>query len=303
MKDEIVEVLSIEDLQAFVPFLIHLPNGIEPTNVTYRKAGSKWATLRFECKVGDDKFRVKEFFLDWFYPGFPKSLMNSFVSTYSDTVAEMVKDRIIFYGKNYKGKDASSSYSLGTQIEIEGGSLAGVRKISQSMEAPFVEERFADLPFHKRSFFANGGRPEWFEEERIASLSWCEPEERLCVEKLCLDSIGFSKRDEKVSRFILVFSERYYSRAAWVEIYESGDRDNRFVYDLRKGGNFFDHFYEGNPIVASRGDQGPSISRFTDRDSTITVSLSPVFQLREAISVMEGLKDAALKKDLSKFLH
>ena len=68
-RDDIIQVSDLEELQEKTPFLIYVPDKIEVSNVTYRRNGTKWATLRFECTIEGEKIRVKEFFLDWFYPG------------------------------------------------------------------------------------------------------------------------------------------------------------------------------------------------------------------------------------------
>lgn len=297
MQEEIAQVQDLETLQTRAPFLIHLPDKFELKKVTYRNEGRKWATLRFECRIGEEKLRVKEFFLDWFYPGFPKSLMDSFVSSYSSVSSATVKERVIFYGKNYKGKVASSSYSLGTQIEVEGETAENVKELSESMVVPFISERFRDFPFHKRSFFVNGGKPEWFEEERISSLSWKEPSEKLRVGSLRLESVGFFKGESPTIRTILVFSEEYYRRAAWVEIASTNDQTDHFVYDLRRGGNFFDQYFEGNPVVAFRRDSGPTIARFKEGNLFVTISLSPIFQYSQARALIEELRNATKNQE------
>jgi hypothetical protein len=291
MENEIVQVFDLEKLQERTPFLIHLPHELELRNVTYRNEGRKWATLRFECAVDGESLRVKEFFLDWFYPGFPKSLMNSFISSYSSVDSAVMGDGVIFYGKNYKGKDASSAFSLGTQIEVEGENKLNVKKLSELMHAPFDNERFRNYPFYKRSFFANNGKPEWFEEERITNLSWKAPSRKFCVGGLCLDSVGNRTRDGSLLQAILVFSEEYYRRAAWVDIARMSSGEKHLVYEFRKGGNFFDEFEEGDVSLAYRRDTGLSIARFTLGPSLVTISLSPLFQMSEVKSVIRHLKE------------
>jgi hypothetical protein len=289
-RDDIIQVSDLEELQEKTPFLIYIPDKIEVSNVTYRRNGTKWATLRFECMIEGEKLRVKEFFLDWFYPGFPKSLMDSFVSSYSSLSSSVLEDRAIFYGKNYKGKEASSSFSLGTQIEIEGETQLNIRKLSERMVAPFMNDRFENLPFRERSFFANGGKPEWFEEERISNLTWQSPSEKLCVGSLCLDSIGKLTRNGKSLETILVFSEGYYRRAAWVDIADSDSEVRHLIYDLRKGGNFFDVLEDGEPRIAFRKDSGITIAQYRREQSVTTISLSPLFQTTEINDLIGNLE-------------
>ncbi|MEM0133692.1 MAG: hypothetical protein QXU18_00475 [Thermoplasmatales archaeon] len=291
MEIEIIQVHDLEKLQVKTPFLIFIPDGLELENLTYRNEGRKWSTLRFECVIDGERLRVKEFFLDWFYPGFPKSLMKSFVSSYSSLDSSLVKDWIVFFGTNYKGKYASSSFSLGTQVEVEGGSTFHVKRLSEMMVPPFLDEKFKNFPFYKRSFFANKGDPEWFEEKRIRNLTWGPPSDDFCINSLCIDSIGIFKKANYSLETVFTFSEDYYKRAAWVDIAKSGGKAEHLVYELRKNGNFFDEFEEGEKTIAFRRENGPTIARFERGDFVITVSLSPLFSLYEAKKVIEKLDE------------
>lgn len=289
MEDEIVQVHDVEKLQKKTPFLIFVPDGLEIRNMTYRLEGRRWATLRYECIIEGEKLRVKEFFLDWFYPGFPKSLMESFVSSYSVIDSITMKEWVVFLGKNYKGKEASSSFSLGTQIEVEGGSKKNVSKINEAMFAPFLDERFKRFPFYRRSFFANKGEPEWFEEKRIRNLKWKAPKADFCVGGLCMDSVGIFKMNDTAIETIFTFSEDYYRRAAWVDIANPIGQAEHLVYDLRKGGNFFEEFETGEQTFAFRKEHGPSIARSKFGEYVVSVSLSPLFGLSEAKSKVREL--------------
>lgn len=295
MAAEIIQVDDLENIQERAPFLIYIPGKLEIKNVTYRSQGRKWATLRYECKIGYEKLRVKEFFLDWFYPGFPKSLMDSFVSSYSAIDGSILNDRAVFYGKNYKGKKASSSFSFGTQIEVEGDTEKNVKKLSETMIAPYLNERFRNYPFFRRSFFANRGVPEWFEEERISNLAWKEPPEEFCVGNLCVDSVGVSHNDGRRVETILVFSEEYYRTAAWVDIAEPDSHLQHLIYDLRKDGNFFDVYEDGDPTVAFKRDSGPTIARTKIGSSVVTISISPLFQLSEARKMIQQFLETVEK--------
>lgn len=287
--EKIVDANDLESIQENSPFLIFIPDEIPIAKPTYRVPDEKWATLRFECSLGGERLRVKEFFLDWFYPGFPKSLMDSFISTYSAVESSTLRDRVIFYGKNYKGKEASSSFCMGTQIEIEGESRKNVVKLSEMMTAPFVGEKFRRYPFFKRSFFANGGKPEWFEEARISNLSWGALEREIWGGSLLSDSLGIYRDAGRIVQMILVLSEDYYKRAAWVDITNKESRRPHLVYEFRKGGNFFDVFEETDVALAFRGDAGPTIARSDLGNFVATVSLTPLFKLQDARSTVKSL--------------
>ncbi|MGC8562260.1 MAG: hypothetical protein ACP5NO_03565 [Thermoplasmata archaeon] len=297
MENEIIQVQDIEKLQKESPFLIFVPDDLEIKNVTYRTEGRKWATMRYECIINGEKLRVKEFFLDWFYPGFPKSLMESFVSSYSIVESIYLKDWVVFTGKNYKGKEASSSFSLGTQIEIEGESKRNVRDLSETMLAPFPDERFKNFPFYRRSFFANKGEPDWFEEKRIKNLKWKAPSIEFCADNLCMDSVGVFKEKDSAVETVFTFSEDYYRRAAWVDIAVPKERPEHLVYDLRGNGNFFDEFEPGEPTVAFRRENGPAIFRLKLGRTVITITLSPLFTLSEAKSKMKKLMDTVKEQE------
>ena len=292
MLDEIIRIGDFKKLQEKTPFLIHLPEELEVRNSTYREPGRKWATLRFECTIGNEKLRVKEFFLDWFYPGFPKSLMDSFVSSYSILNSTATTDSVIFYGKNYKGKEASSSFSLGTQIEIEGETNLNVRKLTESLIAPYISARFKNYPFYKRSFLANNGKPEWFEEERIGKLSWNPPSKKFCEGNLCMDSVGVFRRDNKTIHAIFVLSEDYYRKAVWIDIGNPGASTEHVAYEFRKGGNFFDLFEEGETKFGFRRNDGPAIIQFEQEGSIVTISFSSLYQLSEVRRLGKLLREA-----------
>ena len=300
MENEIVQVYDLEKLQEETPFLIFVPGNLEIRNVTYRTGGRKWPTLRYECIIDGEKIRVKEFFLDWFYPGFPKSLMQSFVSSYSMVDSIPMKDWVIFTGKNYKGKEASSSFSLGTQIEVEGESRKNVNKLSETMFAPFPDERFKRFPFYRRSFFANKGEPEWFEERRISNLDWKPPKSDFCVGDLCMDSVGVFSKDGSILETIFAFSEEYYRRASWVDIARPTEHADHLIYDLRNSGNFFDEFEKGDPTFAFKKEQGPAIARSKFGEYVVTVSLSPLFSFSEAKGIVRDLMGTV--EDQKKFI-
>jgi hypothetical protein len=295
MEQHIMKADGLKDVQEEVPFLIFVPREREIRDITYRREGNKWATIRYFCEIGDETLRVKEFFLDWFYPGFPKSLMDSFVSTYGPIMSRNIGDRIIFYGKNYKGKQASSSFALGTQIEVEGEAIDSIAELSESLFAPYLKKRFKNYPFHKRSFFARGGRPEWFEEKRIERLKWNRPPRKVCFRNLCAESLGELKRGGEVLEYILVFSEDYYKRVIWVDSASLHTQDDHLFYELRNNGNFFDQFAENGMRFAFRGRDGPAVVQIRDNLRITTVTFSPLFSRLQVQNFTEHLKETLQK--------
>ncbi|MGC8645013.1 MAG: hypothetical protein ACP5UO_01935 [Thermoplasmata archaeon] len=294
--EHIRKVEKLSDVQDAVPFIIFTSKGFEILNATFRPEGEKWSTVRFESKVHGKRVRVKEFFLDWFYQGFPKSLMDSFVSTYSPVNSLRFGDSVFFYGKDYRGEHAASAFISGTQIEIEGESRESV--IDMSMEiAPLGDEiRFRRLPFHSRSFFARGGRPDWFEERRVASLEWSPMADNLWMGSLRGDSQGILNENGRAVHRISILSEDYMKRVVWVDclVKERGDS----AYRLRKGGNFYNRYVETDGLLAIREPDGPAMFQTVVENNVVTVSFSPLFSLED----MKDIISTILKERKSLFL-
>ncbi len=281
MEEKITKVDELKRLQERLPFLIFLPRDYNIEDVTFRRERPKWSTIRFYCKVEGERIRAKEFFLDWFYSGFPKSLMESFVSTYSNSRSIDGENGISFLGKNYKGKAASSTFSLGTQIEIEGDSEMAVETVTRDLLPLSLPKRFEGFPFCKRSFFARGGRPEWFEEERVSRMTWSPLGKDFSLENLKGDSLGIFRSGGLIAEEVAILSEPYFKRVIWIDTSNSASKERHLHYELREGGNFFHTFIEGEGKLAFRAQTGPAIFQNFNEGKTMTISFSPLFSLTE----------------------
>lgn len=293
MEIEKIKKEDLETLQSSSYFLFYLPRNWQIDNVTYRREGEKWSTLRFECEVRGKKVRAKVFFLDWFYQGFPKSLMESFIGSYSTVTSETDQDRVSFYGKNYKNKDACSSFALGTQIEIEGDSSDVVKELNKDLFPTYKTSRFEQFPFYRRSFLARGGEPDWFEERRISRMKWSPIKDMRVGERLKGDSHGVFSARGQVLEEINIFSEPYSRRVVWADVADKRGGEEYLFYTLRKEGMFFDKFEENNGILATRTDNGPSLYQQENSEKVVTISLSPMFSRIETIDVIERLLEKA----------
>ncbi|MEM0141306.1 MAG: hypothetical protein QXN66_04630 [Thermoplasmatales archaeon] len=287
---------DLEKVQSTLPFLIFKTSGYEILNPTIRPEGSKWSTLRYELLVDGEKARVKEFFLDWFYQGFPKNLMDSFVSSYAPVEAIQMEDSVFFVGKDYKGMHASSAFILGTEIEVEGESKECVEKVSRSLAPVNKLEIFRKLPFCSRSFFARGGKPDWFEERRIASLSWRPSMNNRKLEQLKADSVGILTLGEGVIHKISVFTEDFMKRVIWIDSSKKEIPDSNSYYKLRRDGNFYDTYQEIGGLLAFKQPSGPAIFQTSIEDNVVTISFSPLFRLQEIRNLI--VKIINDKKDL-----
>lgn len=291
MQQEIIRVNDLGDLQEEVPFLIFVPEEYKIENVTYRKEGRKWATLRYVCRIGSESLRVKQFFLDWFYTGFPKSLMESLVSSYSSIDSARKKDHVIFYGKDYKNMEASASFHFGTQIEIEGETRDGVTKLSENLYPVHRMEKFKNFPFYRRSFFARGGTPEWFEEGRISRLKWNHSLEDLKVRDLSLDSVGVLREKDRILESVLVFADDYCRRAMWIDSARTDSSVDHLFYEIRSGGNFFDYFQDEESIMAHKSQYGPGLYQIRANSKITTISFSPLFTLSEVKALAHDVSE------------
>jgi hypothetical protein len=290
MEIERVEVEKLKELQDSARFLFFTPKNIEITDISFRNEGRKWSTLRFVCDVGGERARVKEFFLDWFYSGFPKSLMQSFVSSYSPVEMKNRGEGVSFFGRNYKNKDASSSFFLGTQVEVEGDSMDTVKRVTDDLHAPFLIDKFKHLSFVDRSFFARGGKPEWFEEERITRMEWRKLEGETLGDSLRTDSEGVLRCDGNVAERIVIISEPYFRRVIWVDSAIPDSQVGNLFYELRESNGLFIVRKMGHGIMADAGRMGPAIYQEKKDGNITTITFSPLFSYSEINSLLPQLE-------------
>ena len=73
----ILELDSFGDIPVnSMPFIPIVPENIRASSLGLRIRDEKWPTLRYFIDYGNHRIRIKEFFMDWFFTGFPKSLMS-----------------------------------------------------------------------------------------------------------------------------------------------------------------------------------------------------------------------------------
>ncbi|MGC8574336.1 MAG: hypothetical protein ACP5LC_02285 [Thermoplasmata archaeon] len=269
-----MELDDLKNIQKNAPFLFYLPREYEIHDISYRDEGDKWSTLRFFIDFKGNNFRVKEFFLDWFYTSFPKNLMSSFVESYSPVEIEEGINGKIFIGLDYKGMSASSCYAMGTQIEIEGDSPSYLKDVNNILRPLFYEERFRNYPFHERSFFARNSRTSWFEEDRIARMKWQTPEEDFLINDSRPSSLGIHESGGYVHEVIMIFSEDFFRKVFWVDIASTVNSMPNGYYSLRKAGNLFTFNDFAGGIIAHVNSGGPGIWQASNSKYIFTVSFS-----------------------------
>lgn len=290
---------DFSDLAGYdLPFPLIRPEKLKYRDISLRIDDEKWTTLRFIVKYKGKTFRVKEFFLDWFFTGFPKSLLKDFSSTYSSVRDITVHGFRIFCGKNYRRNDSASAYIYGTQVEIDSAEESDL----DDFEAIFLD-MLKDLPdpgklshmqFPERSHFARGYRSTWYEEERISRLNWYRtPRDMFQMPghsvRAC--GIGLLKRNP-MEQIILILEENQWKNVIWIESVEKNTELEHAFYRIRTGDGFYDFSSSAddrNMTLIFRRNSGPGIVRMETGDRIFTVGFSPGFSLEDMTYVTENM--------------
>ncbi len=295
----------IERLESFsdipmekLPFPVYTANRLPFNDLTMRAGNEKWASIRFFVLSNGKRFRVKEFFLDWFFTGFPKSLLKDFSSSYSAVETFDVGGSHFYYGKNYHGLDSVSGYVSGTQIEVECGSYASIGDFTEvvadllSRKPDYVPPEAMQFPERSHSVGRPGG--EWYENRRISNLDWyrtAHEEYTFSGHTMMTSGIGYLVVGGQ-QMTILILQEHGYEKAIWAEVAESSLKLRNAIYNVRKGSGFYNRFTEipGGSLLF-RETEGPGILRIVEKSRTWTIGFSPGFTMEETISFSKKLTD------------
>lgn len=295
-----------------LPFPVYTANSLPFTELSIRVNDEKWPTVRFFVMYGGKKFRVKEFFLDWFFTGFPKSLLEDFSSSYSDVETFYIEGTPFYYGKNYHGLDSVSGYVSGTQVEIECDSSSSIGDFSEVVEDLLSRKPDhvppEDMQFPERSHSAANPGGEWYENRRIGRLGWFRTRREKYAfsgHVMRTSGIGSMVADGK-NMAILILEESGYEKVIWAEMAGSGINIRNAIYNVRKGSGFYKRFSEipgGSLLFREPG--GPGILRIEDSSQTWTVGFSPGFTREEIMAFSRNLPDfgAFLQRTLESAIH
>lgn len=292
---------DFSDLSGYrLPFVVIRPYRLKYRDISLRIHDLRWPTLKFHVKSGHSEFRVKEFFLDWFFPGFPKSLLRDFSSTYSKVSDVVVSGYRIFLGKNYRGSDSASAYINGTQVEVEcreGAEPSGFQKVFEDMLSQRVDpSRLSGYQFPDRSHFAKGYETSWYEESRVSRLTWFRtPRKIFRIQGHELRSSGMGRIDVngKVQE-MYILEEREYRNAIRIEFADSQIQLDHAFYNVRGGNNFFDLLEEmpdKDVRLVFRSPEGPGMLRFMRMEKVWTVGFSPGYSKSDMIAFMDGIDE------------
>ena len=276
------------DLKSYnLPFAVFRPHRIDYDQLSVRYNDRKWPTVRFILHMNGKEFRVKEFFLDWFFQGFPKSLMSDFSSAFSPLSEFKLGDFFIFTGKNYRGREAASAYVFGTQLEIESLHSCGTADFTaifeDMLEGVSTPDSISGMQFPDRSHFANGNKGDWFEDERITRLKWTRSRNNeiyaIAGHELKGSGYGSIVLNGKSSS-IFILQEKNYLRSVWIEVTDQGIELDHAFYRIRQGKNLFNVYIredsKGLKLVM-REPNGPAVFSILHDGKQFTVGISPGF--------------------------
>ncbi len=298
---------SFRDLDEIkLPFPRVEPVDMVPSDISFRPEDTKWCSIRFTVEHNGVEYRIKEFFLDWFFLGFPKSLMRNFVESYSKIIDQEINNVIVFIGNDYKGMYALSSFVHGTQVEIETQyhNPKDIAEVFSNLRVNGSDlQRLNGLQYIDRSFFAKGRHDDWFEGERISRVHWQRSEHRPLVINgriLSPSGLGSLSTGEKEQR-ILVLEEDNFYRCVWVEITDSEIDIPYAFYKLRPGKYLYDNFSKGGDAEKMtklfRRNSGPSVVQFEYSGKVVTIGFSAGFSENDVVSFVDKTNmiiDAAL---------
>lgn len=279
-----MEVQDIVTRSKSLPFPILVTSDLEMDQVSFRTDNSSRPTLRFYTIRSGKRFRIKEFFMDWFYTGFPKSLMKTLVETYGPIVSRTSGDITYFYGTNYKGNDSITFHKAGTTVEIEcqegADSSAFGEIVSDLRFPPQIMDEYRNHGFKERSFLAHHRTGTWWEDQRIGRMDWSdvEPESRIRFPGTDLMGVsaGIYSGSDGSSLRTVIYSDESFDRAIWVEILDERSDMPHGKYDFRRGGSLFN--IEENSIFYL-DPNGPGACQKGSDSYIVTMAFSPGFSL------------------------
>lgn len=292
---------SLQEIEQFcLPFLTYTPKTREAYDISVRIHDRKWPTLRYSVKLSGKEIRVKQFFMDWFFPGFPKSLLKDFASGYSNIRSRTVRDYSLFLGRNYRKKDAASAWLHGTTVEMESHSNVSDDEYENLLlditASPPNPGRLIKYQFPDRSHFAKGYEGDWYEDQRVGRLAWRRTgKDSLTINnhRFQASGLGYAQVNGNTHE-ILLFQEDDYSRAIWIELTTKEIGLEHAVYDVRKGEGFFDtevKLAEDKGILVFRKPLGPAVVRVDLASHILTSGFSPGLGLEDLSAFISSLNE------------
>ena len=281
-----------------LPFATILPD-LELSNISIRVDSEKWDTLRFEVETNNQRIRIKEFFMDWFYPSFPKSLLKTFSLPYAPlSISSIMLNGItypVFFGVDYSGAMAASTWISGTILEIRSMPDSGQNFIDTTMNI-LSHLQIGKSPerkdFISRSYYAGKKRKySWFEEERIGRMSWGSSENSLCgnfFKKFNCISSGTFNGIHKIK----VFTSEDMRGEIWIDLFKivASLKNGFYHFDEDNMGILQEHHGKDQFRIFSVSNFGPWLLRKVYPDIIATVGASSGIQIDDIVSLIEDIE-------------
>lgn len=243
---------------------------------------------------GNLKLSVKEFFMDWFYSGFPKNLMKTSSETYSNIWRTHIvvggKKYPLFYGKDYRGRFAASIYCHGLSLEMRSD-----EDFSEEVKDLFLD--FDPVPissrFYQLSYYINRRAWRWFEEERIGRMEWSDLDNAR-IGDYYGDSKGNFNNIHKIEIYRNVKGDHL-----WLDMAVKGTGVKNLYYRFEENGKLFSEVTSiNNWRVYLVSEFGPAILRCEDDKIVTTVTL-PYIEFGDVWKYMDIIEKLNLINKLS----
>ncbi len=264
-----IEEISPHDFNDFkLPFEPYL-FPYEDSKIFLRKDDARHITVVQNFSYENINFSAKEFFMDWYYYGFPKNLMKNSSETYSNIWRNHVeingKNYPIFYGKDYRDRFAASISSGGVTVELRSNS-----DFSEMLNDIFrnFKIRNSDKRFYELSHYIKRDSWRWFEEERIGRMSW-SPMNNVRIGDYYGDSHGNFNNIHEIEIY-----RNIYGDYLWLDYALKNTGLKNLYYRFNGHGNLFSEITrinDWNVFLAS--EFGPAILRYENEKKVFVVSL------------------------------
>ncbi len=263
--------IELEDLKRiYLPFVCFLPPE-EIDKISVRYSYITPVSVKIQFTHDNNRFIMKQYFMDWFYYGFPKNQLRSAVDFYGDMNRNVISKNGMKYeaysGPDYRGLNCSTTFIYGTCIEMNHppGEMKSAIFILEHME-PI---NFRKLNFLESSFYANYKGPlSWFEEERIARLFWRKTDD-LHIWDYSGDATGLMKNTHRITILRNTLNEYM-----WIDVAAKGTGIKNLRYNLSREGNIFTLSKRTeNEFYGSVSPEGPFIMQRESQKFYFTVSL------------------------------
>jgi hypothetical protein len=253
-----------------LPFSVYTFNEYNP-DIFVRLSYIKHPTLKFFFTIDGYECTVKEFFMDWFYYGFPKNHMKTSVQYFGPEQVDSINihncNYNIFTGKDYSNRNSSTIFLNGTCMEIvyPENAYYKIVKMLQSVQLPsYKETSFFDSTFYgsiKPPYF-------WFENERIGRLRW-ESYTGNRIGDYVMDSCGTMENFHKITIFRNTLNE-----FLWVDVSKRNSKFKNLWYNMFRKGNiikFLKRCKDWNMGFVT--ETGPYICQMQDNEYNYTITI------------------------------